>query len=148
MRIDGYFEPEFKPKAPFIDAIVISKEVGFYHKIRFLIDTGASMTILLDKDVRDTGLDVRKLKRAKRQVSGVGGGIDTYLMEEAKIVFKTRKGFYEEKLTVFIGVHNLSNIDEEGRRKILVMPSLLGREILDKFDLHCLPQKGEVYIEK
>ena len=67
MRIEGYFDPEFKPNAPFIDAIIISSRAGLYHKVRFLIDSGASVTIILDKDVRDCGIDVCKLKRMKKK---------------------------------------------------------------------------------
>ena len=53
MKIEGYFDPDFKPPAPFVDAIIISEKAGIRHKVSFLIDTGASMTILLDKDVKD-----------------------------------------------------------------------------------------------
>ncbi len=28
MRIEGYFDPDFKPPAPFVDAIIISEEAG------------------------------------------------------------------------------------------------------------------------
>ena len=148
MKIEGYFDRKFKPKAPFIDAIVISSQARLYHKIRFLIDSGASMTILLDKDVKDSGVDLSKLKRMKKGVSGVGGTIETYSIEDARIVFEVEKGFYERDLSLFVGVHDLSRIDEETRKRILVMPSLLGREILNEFDLHYLPRSEKVYLER
>ncbi len=36
------------------------------------------MTILLDKDVKDIGLDVGKLKKAEKQVGGIGGTSGLY----------------------------------------------------------------------
>lgn len=148
MKLEGYFNPEFKPKAPFIDAIVISLKLRFCHKIRFLIDSGASMTILLDKDVKDSGIDLSKIKRMARGVSGIGGTIETYLIEDARIVFEVEEGYYERDLFLFVGVHDLSKADEDTRKRILVMPSLLGRDILNDFDLHYLPQSKKVYLER
>ena len=148
MKIKGYFDPEFKPKAPFIDAIVISSLAGLYHKIRFLIDSGASMTIILDKDVKDSGIDLSKLKKMEKGVSGIGGAIETYLIEDARIVFETGEGFYERDLSLFVGTHDLSMMDEETRKRTLLMPSLLGREILNEFDFHYLPQTEKVYLER
>jgi len=147
MRIEGYFDPNFKPIAPFVDAIIISEEVKIRHKVRFLIDTGASMTILLDKDVKDIGLDVGKLKGADNQVGGIGGSVETYIIEDAKIVFKTNEGFYDQSLFLYIGIHDLTRADEYAKRRILVMPSLLGREILNGFNFYCSPQRGEIYLE-
>ncbi|MEK9150436.1 MAG: hypothetical protein AAB267_10390 [Candidatus Desantisbacteria bacterium] len=148
MKIEGYFDYSFKPIAPFVDAVIQSERLGFTEEISFLIDTGASMTILLDKDVEITGLDVSRLKKADKPVGGIGGIIDTYIIDDAKIVFETDKGYTSQDLTLFVGVHNLSRANEETKRRILTMPSLLGREIVNEFDLHCLPQKGEIYLEK
>ena len=148
MKIKGYFDPLFKPKAPFIDAIVISSQARLYHKIRFLIDSGASMTILLDKDVQDSNVDLSQLKKTEKGVNGIGGIIETYLIEDARIVFEVEEGFYELDVPLFVGIHDLSKMEEESRKRILVMPSLLGREILNEFDLHYLPRSEHVYLEK
>ena len=146
MKIEGYFDYKFKPKAPFVDAIVISSQARLYHKIRFLIDSGASMTIILDKDVKVSGVELSKLKRTEKGASGIGGTIETYLIEDTRIVFEAEEGFYEQDLSLFVGVHDLSKMDEETRKRILVMPSLLGREILNEFDLHYLPRSEKVYL--
>ncbi len=147
MRIEGYFDPDFKPPAPFVDAIIISEKAGIMRKVSFLIDTGASMTMLLDKDVKDIGLDVGRLKKAEKQVGGIGGSVETYLVEDARVIFESDEGFYEEALLLYIGIHNLTGADEETIRRILVIPSLLGREILSKFDLYSFPRRGKLYLE-
>lgn len=148
MKIAGYFDYSFRPIAPFIDAVIYSETLGVTEEISFLVDTGASMTILLDKDVEIIGLDVSRLKRADKAVGGIGGIVNTYIIEDAKIVFETDEGYISQGLTLFVGIHDLSRADEETKRRILTMPSLLGREIANEFDLHCLPQRGRVYLEK
>jgi hypothetical protein len=139
MRIEGYFDYSFKPIAPFVDAVIHSEVLGFTEEVSFLVDTGASMTILLDKDVEIMGLDVSRLRCADKPVGGIGGIVNTYIIDDAKIVFETDEGYTSQDLVLFVGIHDLSRADEETKRRILTMPSLLGREIVDEFDLHCLP---------
>ena len=63
-------------------------------------------------------------------------------------MFETEDGFYEQELSLFVGVHDVSKVDEETRKRVLLIPSLLGRDILNEFDFHCLPGKGKLYLEK
>jgi len=51
MRINGYYKSLIYPPAPFIDAFLICERLGIKGEINFLIDTGAAVTLLLDKDV-------------------------------------------------------------------------------------------------
>jgi hypothetical protein len=128
--------------------VIHSEVLGFTEEISFLVDTEASMTILLDKDVEIMGLDISRLKRADKPVGGIGGVVNTYIIDDAKIVFETDEGYTSQDLVLFVGIHDLSQADEETKRRILTMPSLLGREIVNEFDLYCLPQRGEVYLER
>ncbi|MEW6618593.1 MAG: hypothetical protein AB1422_04485 [bacterium] len=76
MRIEGYFDYSFKPIAPFVDAVIYSETIGVTEEISFLADTGASMTILLDKDVEVTGLEVSRLRRADKSVGELSQQMD------------------------------------------------------------------------
>lgn len=149
MRITGYYNPYFIPKIPSLDAIIISKILDINYEISFLIDTGAFATLLLDKDIGNMMVEIGKLKKSKREVSGVGGSIDTYVIEDAEIIFKTDEGTqYIESIPIFVGIHDLSKYGETTKKKILMMPSLLGRDIINKFDLFCSSEKGIVYLER
>jgi len=55
----------FKNGAGFINAHLISQEVGISEIIEFLVDTGASRTTLLDKDVIYLGIDYGKLRKSE-----------------------------------------------------------------------------------
>ena len=147
MRIKGYFNPEFKPTAPFIDVVIVSEEVGLNHEVRLLLDTGASMTILLDKDIKNIGLDISKLKRADKRIGGVGGSIDTYIIEDARVIFESNEGCVYQNIPLFVGIHDLSKMDEDTKKRILTMPSLLGRNIINEFDIYCSLHKGQIYLE-
>jgi hypothetical protein len=79
MRIRGFLNRDYEPPAPFIKVLLISKDSNIRKFLDLHIDTGASSTIILDKDARYIGLDIKSLKKAKRNIGGIGGLIDTYL---------------------------------------------------------------------
>jgi len=56
--------------------------------------------------------------------------VDTYFIQNVKLIFKTQEGAHEEKMDeVFILKHKKR--DERMKR----IPSLLGRDILNKYQL-------------
>ena len=70
----------FRDGAGFINAHIISEEMDIDETIEFLVDTGASRTTLLDKDAIYMDIDYGRLKRYKRDFSGVGGSVETYII--------------------------------------------------------------------
>ena len=101
MRIEGFFERKFDPPAPFVKAILGSEGLGLGKPVDFHIDTGASTSIILEKDARYLKLDIAGLKKAERNVGGIGGMIDTYVIEDATLVFRAEDGsLYEEGLVL------------------------------------------------
>ena len=148
MRIRGFLNRGYEPPAPFIKVLLISKKLHIRKFLDLHIDTGASSTIILDKDAKYLGLDIKSLKRAKKNIGGIGGLIDTYLIEDAILIFKTEEGIpHEEKLTLLVGIHKLDKLTEEERILITRLPSLLGRNILRKFRLIYDERLNEVFME-
>ncbi|MFQ5710868.1 MAG: hypothetical protein ACE5GD_03715 [Candidatus Geothermarchaeales archaeon] len=148
MRIKGFLEGKFDPPAPFVKAILNSKSLNLSKLIDLHIDTGASTSIILDKDVRYLKLDVAKLKKAERNIGGIGGVINTYAIEDANLMFRTEDGsLHREGLRMLVGKHDLTKLDAESRRLILLMPSLLGRDILRRYKLVYDERSKEVYLE-
>jgi len=92
MRITCYFDNRFEPPAPFVKAILESKTLDFRKPVCFHVDTGASATILLDKDVHYLGIAIEELKKSERKVGGVGGLIQTYVIENATLFFRVESG--------------------------------------------------------
>jgi hypothetical protein len=149
MRIPCYFDPRFEPPAPFVRVTVDLKSLNIRGTIYFLIDTGASTTVLLDKDVNFLGIDVRRLKRAERDIGGIGGLISTYVVEDASLFFRTEDGgVVEEKLQLLVGRHELSGLSYIERALIMRLPSLLGRDVIYRFKLVCDRYRNEVFLER
>jgi hypothetical protein len=149
MRIPCYFDPRFEPPAPFVRVTVDLKSLNIRGTIYFLIDTGASTTVLLDKDVNFLGIDVRRLKRAERYIGGIGGLISTYVVEDASLFFRTEDGgVVEEKLQLLVGRHELSGLSYIERALIMRLPSLLGRDVIYRFKFVCDRYHNEVFLER
>lgn len=149
MMIKGFFERKFEPPAPFVKAVVVSRSLNVSRLVDFHIDTGASASIILDKDLRYLRLDVVGLKRAERDVGGIGGMIRTHVIEDAALMFRTTDGsVVEEKLKLLVGSHDLRELDVESRSMVMVIPSLLGRDMLGRFRLVYDERSNEVYLER
>lgn len=88
MRIEGSWIGD----APFLVAFLISEELDIQKRIVFLIDTGASRTNILDGDAIRLGIDYSKLQRHEEGTTGIGGVVDTHIMPEVKLLFRTFTG--------------------------------------------------------
>jgi hypothetical protein len=112
----------------YVAAIVESEKVHLYGTVEFLVDTGATRTILSDKDVTRLGLDYAELDKLQGGVLGVGGTVDTYILADAKLMFNAEKIIQQEPLEqLYVLKHSTLN------DKILRIPSVLGRDILNKY---------------
>ena len=72
--------------AAYIDALFIYEKLGIRDEVTFCIDTGANRTCLFEREATNLGIDFSNLKRAGR-LGGVGGLVNTRLLEDAKIGF-------------------------------------------------------------
>lgn len=92
MKIPCYFDNRFIPPSPFIRVTFESKNLNIRKPLSFHIDTGASVTILLDKYIQYLGIDKSKLKKTERKIGGIGGSIETFIIEDATLLFRTENG--------------------------------------------------------
>lgn len=149
MRISYYFDNRFEPPAPFIKVMLESRVLGFRKPVCFHVDTGASATILLDKDIYYLGIAVERLRKSDRRIGGIGGLIQTYVIEDAVLLFRAESGeIIKEKLNLLVGVHDLSKLSSEERSLVIHMPSLLGRDVIYKYRFICDKNRNEVYLER
>jgi hypothetical protein len=133
MNIKCFVDRSFLPPAPCTRALLVVKEEGIEGSVKLLIDTGASATTIMDGDVEFLGIDVQKLEKAPMSLIGIGGPVETHLMKGVELVFTTEDGGeHVELMDALIVKHDLTGISEGLRRKILAMPSLLGRDLINK----------------
>lgn len=149
MKIRGFVDPRYEPPAPFLSATVFSEALGLRHVVNFHVDTGAAVTTLLDKDVKRLKIDLGRLRRADRGLIGIGGSLETYLIEDCILAFQAENGeVVEEKLRVYAGAHDVEKLSKDERKLILELPSLLGRDLIYRFKLVLDKDKNEVYLER
>ncbi len=141
MRIDGVWG---KFEAPYVRALFISPKLDIRKNINFLIDSGASRTSILDNDAALLGIDHNLLEKYKGGTTGIGGVVDTYIIRDAVLMFKTTTGLHSEKLEVFVIKHTPRDKGEEERIKSI--PSLLGRDLINRYSLILNRRKGIVTI--
>jgi len=149
MRIDGYLDERYEPPAPFLRATVFSDDLGLMHVVNFHVDTGAAVTTLLDRDVKRLRIDLERLKRAERGLYGIGGGLTSYVIEDSRLLFQAEDGgVVEERLSMYVGVHNLEKFSGVERRLVLELPSLLGRDLIYRFRLVLDKARNRVCLER
>lgn len=133
MRIHAFF----KDNAPFIDGHIISSSQGIDETIRFLIDTGASHTTILDKDAIRLNINYHHLTPHKYNVSGVGGIVETFIIKDTILYLKSTdsplaKSSIKLTLPILVLRHPLHQMKEEEKIRILRLPSLLGRDVINR----------------
>ena len=131
--INGFF----RNGAGFVNAHIVSEEMDIDETIELLVDTGATRTTLHDKDVIYLGIDYGKLRKSEQDMSGIGGSVETYIINDSVLLF----GEYSIKTPIFVLKHPLEEINKEERIKILRFPSILGRDVINRFRLMMQEEK-------
>lgn len=133
MRIEGEWG---RFDAPYLEVILVSEELGIAEPVKFLIDTGASTTHILDSDAKRLRIDYSKLQKLEHGTAGIGGIVDTYGIPEMSLFLRTSdRGLHEEILDLFVLKHDIKAVKEEGIARIKLLPSLLGRDFLNRYKL-------------
>lgn len=131
--------------APYLRALFICPELNLREYIEFLIDSGASRTTIMDNDAVRMGIDHDQLEKSVEGTIGIGGVVDTYIIPMVTLIFRTSTGIHEEGFDrVFTLKHKPRNKREE--KRIRRIPSLLGRDFINKYSLFLNKKKGVVII--
>ena len=149
MIIHGIYD---RTRKYFIILARINVENKWYN-VNFMFDTGASVTALLDRDaIRVFGSKFHKLRRARKDLVGIGGFADTYVVTNIKLELidaynlESRHEMILEKL--YIVTHHKRFRGDEWRR-VSQLPSIIGRDVLLKakkivIDLEAQPPQLQV----
>ena len=136
MKLPGYLDPSFVPPAPFIYAEIESRTHSLKGTIAFMIDTGSSVTTIVDRDRERLGINWNNLETTNRPLAGIGGTVDTRIIKHATLAFKTEsEKIVQEKLSIHVARHDLAGLDRRGIERVLQLPSLLGRDMIERYRL-------------
>ena len=117
-----------------ITAFLLSQKHNIQSPIRFYVDTGASQTLICDSDAKRIGIDYNKLPRSPTPVCGIGGDVCAYDLDNCMLVFKFGTRLQIENVDSILILRHESDSEKE-RAKIMVLPSLLGLDILKRYRL-------------
>ena len=102
--------------------------------IRFVVDTGASMTSIGMMDSIRNGINIFDFEKSDILVSGVGGNLEAYILPQCNLMFLTNDNndsIHDEeldKVQMFLEPY----IYKDG---YIAIPSVLGIDILEKFNI-------------
>lgn len=120
---------------PYIEGRLIIPRLNLRSDISFLVDTGADRSVLLVDDAAKMRIDYSALRVGERTSVGIGGTTRHYV-EPALVTFEEagkRLHVYEIELAI-----------ARSDRKLRRVPSLLGRDILDRWKMSYDPSRGRL----
>jgi hypothetical protein len=140
MKIRGYWG---RFDAPFVKARFACKKFGINDVVNFMVDLGASSTIISDKDAQALGIAYAGLQKLSRGVTGIGGQVKTYLMKGIDLSFKSDLGLYRANMDHVFVIKQAQKRDPQAEKLI---PSILGRDFLNQMALLVDKRKNLVLI--
>ncbi len=120
----------------------------FQGLVWLLADTGASRTTLLDRDVKLLGIQARVLEPASLPIVGIGGSVRSFLVRDVEITLASDGGDVVQRQDVWLVQHDLGRLPPEEASRILRLPSVLGRDLINRFRFSCDYRAGIVRLEK
>ena len=142
MKVRGYVDSSYPTPAPFVRMFVVLRELQVEAALSMIVDTGASNTLILWKDIGRLGIDSSRLAGVEKEFMGIGGTI-TSRKTRAVVEFATEYGeAVKEEIQMFIASSPCPH------PRLMLLPSVLGRDVLNRYDLTYRPRVDEVYMEK
>jgi hypothetical protein len=127
---------------------VYLKSTGFEGFIRMLADTGASRTTLLDRDVKLLGIEDKYLEPSSLPIVGIGGSVRSFLIKDVEFIIGSDDDEFVHKQDLWIAQHDLNTLPPDEVSRIMRIPSVLGRDIMNRFRFLCDYQSGIVRLER
>jgi hypothetical protein len=123
-------------------------DLGIGNPVYFLIDTGATRSLLSEKDAKILAIDYSKLELQKEPIVGLGGTAPLYrIKSECKLTFLTSDSQPVVETLPNFDVTKVELKDEKTRNLVFnLIPSLIGMETLERFKL--VATKDSAYLER
>ena len=122
-------------KRPYIQGRLFIPRLEIWSDVSFLVDTGADKTTLLPADSLRMGLDYGTLTKSPIPSVGIGGISRSYTEESIVLFSEPGKALYLYEVAL-----EIVRPDDH----IMDIPSLLGRDILNRWRMDYSPTTDEL----
>ena len=112
-----------------------------------LADTGAPRTTLLETGAESLHIPPDNLEPAPSPMVGIGGVTRCSILRNAEIRLQSDEGDWSVLHDLLVTQHNLLTFWPAVRARVLNLPSILGRDIIDRFRFTYERATGVVSLE-
>jgi hypothetical protein len=120
----------------------------FQGLVWLLADTGASRTTILDRDVKLLGIPAEALEPALLPIVGIGGSVRSFLIRDVETALASEEGDVVIRQDLWVVQHDLGQLPPEEVSRILRLPSVMGRDLVNRFHFTSDYQAGIVRLER
>lgn len=132
--------------APYVVANLRLQQIqGF---VWLLADTGATRTTLLDRDFRILDIPREALAPAPTPLVGIGGSVRSFVLHDADLTFVSDEGDMVLRQDIWVVQHDLDRLPAEEVSRVLRLPSVMGRDVINRFRFVCDYQSGTVELNR
>lgn len=124
------------------------RSAHFHGLVWLLADTGASRTTLLDRDVKVLAIPTKTLEPALLPIVGIGGSVRSFQIRDVEITLASDEGDVVLHQDVWVVQHDLGQLPPDEVSRILRLPSVMGRDLINQFRLTCDYHAGIVQLEQ
>ena len=124
------------------------RSLHFQGRIWLLADTGASRTTLLDRSLHQLSIPAAALAPAPGAIIGVGGSVQSHLLAGVEVVLASDTGIVVLIQDIWVAQHDLRRLSPQEQGRILRLPSVMGRDLINQFRFTCDYQNGKVELER
>lgn len=117
----------------FVTALLFTSKIKG-EAVDFLIDTGASRTLIFDLDAENLGIDYSELKRSPNPIRGIGAeNVPVYELGYSELVFKQGNSSFVEGLNILVVKHDYTT--EIEKKQVMELPSIIGMDMLINYKI-------------
>ena len=120
---------------PYVNGRLLLSRLNLSANLSFLVDTGADVSTLMPADGLTIGIDYQTLINPTN-VGGIGGDASCF-RETAVLVF-------DEPNRNLIRFYSITMTILQPQQALMRMPSILGRDILDRWRMSYDPSKSDL----
>jgi hypothetical protein len=136
----------FHGDAPYFNAQLLY--TGFRGYVWFLADTGATRTLLSAFDAKMLGVRAEHLEPTEKMIVSLGGSLSCFRASNVRLTLDADEGYVPLSIDLYVARYEWERLEENEIDRLFRLPSIMGRDILNRFRFTCDRRAGIVLLEQ